>query len=791
MFELINGKVTVSVRELVEFVYKSGDIESGKGVAGDYQSMQAGSKIHRKLQKMYGSGYKAEVPIRMEITRRRYSIVIEGRMDGLITKDDSVCIDEIKGTYADVNQMEEPVYVHLAQAMSYAYMHAALKDLETIGVRMTYVNMDSEAIRYFEEEYTIEQLSEWMEKTLEEIDRWIEYLIDHKEKRDRTVKPLEFPFEYREGQKNLCVGVYKTIARKKSLFIQASTGVGKTMSTVFPTVKAMGEGIVDKIFYLTAKTITRTVARESLEILENKGLYISSLVITAKEKICTQKKDEADKKMRCNPIDCSRAKGHYDRVNEAVYDLITHENQISRELIEEYACKHQVCPFEMSLDVSYWCDVIICDYNYVFDPNVYLRRFFAEGNESNYVFLIDEAHNLVDRGREMYSATLVKEDILDFKKVIAPYDKRLSGALERCNKAMLTLKRECEGNYKKYEDFGFLYVLVEQIYENMLRFSENNRTFPDRELFNEFFFKIRDFVNVSSLVDDKYILYSKIDSEGKFLVRQYCVDPSANLCLCMEKGRANVLFSATLLPVNYYKKLLRGEAKEDYAVYAKSSFDSKNRLVLMAKDVTTKYSDRGERQYRRVVEYICGMVEQKKGNYMVFFPSYAYMENIKKYMPDSTDCSVIYQESQMDEAAKEDFLMQFEKGEQEKTLIGMCVMGGIFSEGIDLKADRLIGAIIVGTGLPQYCSEQEMLKEYFDINSHNQGFAYAYTFPGFNKVLQSAGRVIRTEKDKGVILLLDVRFFNRDYDGMFPAEWDNIESVNVDNFRQYIRDFWA
>lgn len=789
MFDILDDIVKLSVRELVEFIYRCGDIDTGKSIASERTAMQAGSRIHRKIQKSMGAMYTAEVPLRHEFVRDRYRVMLEGRADGIITDDKGVTIDEIKGTYADVAGMQEPVFVHKAQAMCYAYMYALDRGLAQISIQLTYVNLDTEVMRYFDYSYDMTELEVWVTDTLGMLDKWVWLVIDSGNERNGSIKKLEFPFEYRKGQRDLAVSVYKTIIRKKALFIQAPTGVGKTISTVFPAVKAIGEGHGDKLFYLTAKTITRTVAEETFDILAEKGLLIKRLTITAREKICFRKTSGDERKVKCNPAECPYAKGHYDRVNDAVYDMVSSENSLDRGTIEVYAEKYMVCPFEMSLDASYWCDVVICDYNYVFDPNAYLRRFFGEGNKGKYIFLIDEAHNLVDRGREMYSASIIKEDILEFKKLVRAYDKRLAAALEKCNKDMLEMKRQCEGKYTILGNAGSLSLHLDQAMEQMIRFSETYRSFPERDKYNEFFFKVRDFLLISDLVDEKYVVYSEINSDGSFMVRQYCVDPSSNLTLCMDKGISSVLFSATLLPISYYKSLLRADNSEDYAVYAHSAFEDKNRCVLLADDVTTKYTARGERQYRRVVEYITGMIMEKQGNYMVFFPSYGYLESVLQYMPDLNDVNVMIQTHQMSEVEKEEFLEKFRKNSGKGTLLGFCVMGGIFSEGIDLKEDSLIGAVIVGTGLPQVCNSQEILKNYFDGHIGN-GFEYSYIYPGFNKVMQSAGRVIRTTRDRGVILLLDSRFLNGQYDGMFPREWSDMRIVNVSNFRQCIRKFW-
>lgn len=780
MFNVTDGVIKISVRNLVEFIYRSGDIDNRMGGMPDAEAMQAGSRIHRKIQKAMGSGYNAEVLLKVEVPDECYPIIIEGRADGIFEDDDGITVvDEIKGMYSDVLKFTEPIFVHVAQAKCYGYIYGMQKKLSQVKVQMTYVNLDTEEVQRFVETFTMEQLENWFNDTVNELMKWTRFMYEWEQKRNLSIKKVEFPFEYREGQKELAVSVYKTINRKKVLFIQAPTGVGKTISTVFPAVKAIGEGVGNKLFYLTAKTITRTVAENTFDELRKQEFDFKTITITAKEKACTQE-------MKCNPVDCPYAKGHFDRVNDAVFDIINCENRIDRNTIAEYAKKHMVCPFEFSLDISYWCDGIICDYNYVFDPNAYLRRYFGDGNKGNYIFLIDEAHNLVERGREMYSATITKNQVMEFKRTMKIFSRKLYNGAERVNKAMLEIKRQVTEDYLVLDSVGSIVLGLMGIYEEILKFNEEHKNFEFKEELMNFFFTIRDFICISELADDKYVIYAMLDDSGDLVLKQFCVDPSTNLNLCIGKGISTIFFSATLLPIMYYKNLLRGSG-DDYAIYAHSPFDPGMRKVLMARDINTKYTERTARQYEKVYQYICKTVNIRNGNYMVFFPSYGYMEKVAG-LYNENDFEMIKQDSEMNEEDKEEFLKAFETIHQEKFFVGFCVMGGIFSEGIDLKEESLIGAIVVGTGLPQVGVERKILMDTFSENGC--GFEYAYVYPGLNKVLQSAGRVIRTEKDKGVIVLLDNRFLQGGYDGLLPVEWSNMDVVDVGNVEMYLKDFW-
>lgn len=912
--ELPKGEVRVSVRSLVEFILRGGDIDNRHQTSPE-NAMQEGSRIHRMIQKRMGADYQSEVFLRYTHVTEQYTLVVEGRADGVIDSAEEITIDEIKGTYRDLTRMREPVFVHVAQAKCYAYMYALLKmdgDSGTakqrpIKVRMTYCNIDTEDIHYFYQEYTFEELSEWFQKLIAAYRKWADYIYSWRNIRQESIEKLQFPFPYREGQKELASYVYQTIFHKRKLFLEAPTGVGKTISTVFPAVKAMGRNMGDKLFYLTAKTITRTVADDTIEILRGKGLRFKSVILTAKEKICFMEKTE------CNPEHCPFAKGHFDRINDAMFDLLTNEESFSREKIEEYAYKHQVCPFEMCLDMSLFADGIICDYNYLFDPHVYLKRFFGDGSNHNYLFLIDEAHNLLDRGREMYSAALVKEDFLalklEIKKTLmsemakksankgisgqltldvtsvsggengegnveenvveaaledalesvlsteknytvaasigenedygdaAEYDvgdygddadflhgkgkkgysifarkgygERLIQQLELCNKELLSLKRECV-SYRLVESIdGFVNRLM-RLYATLADYLEEQEEapLPIREELLDFYFEVSHFLDIYELVDEHYVKYTQLGEDGSFMVKLFCVNPCENLKECMQRGRSTILFSATFLPIQYYKSLLGGTA-EDYEVYAKSVFNPAKKGLFIASDVTSKYTRRSQEEYYNIAKYIDEVVKNRHGNYMVFCPSYAFLQTIydiyvENFAGEEKDC--VIQQEYMSEGDREDFLdlfrgneacdlqadigieIDFEE-EEPRILIGFCVLGGIFSEGIDLKNDSLIGAIIVGTGLPQVCWEREILKNYFDENG-DSGFDYSYRYPGMNKVLQAAGRVIRTMEDVGLVVLLDERFLQNSYRKMFPREWERFETVSVDTVAKRVERFW-
>lgn len=851
------GEIRISVRHLVEFLLREGDIDN-RHQGGSDNAMQEGSRIHRMIQKRMGAEYRAEVFLSYTHPADRYYLVVEGRADGIVDKNGEVMIDEIKGTYRDLDKLRRPVSVHLAQAKCYAYIYCLQNKRKQARVRMTYCNIETEDIRYFYQDYSFEELEEWFQGLIKEYRRWSDYSYAWKRTRQSSLELLEFPFPYREGQRELVSYVYQTIYHGKKLFVEAPTGVGKTISTIFPALKAMGRGMGDRLFYFTAKTITRTVADNTITLLRDRGLEFKSILLTAKDKICFLDKPA------CNPVECPYAKGHYDRINDAVYDMLTHENRFDRERIEQYALKHQVCPFEFGLDMSLFADGIICDYNYLFDPHAFLRRFFADGNNGDYLFLIDEAHNLLERGREMYSAVLVKEDFLRLKhelkeELALEYseEKEIGGnaeescndgqltlemtgvslgmpivkkkkkkgnagrsilvrqgyadslvyQLEVCNKELLAFKRECE-NYRILDQLDSFVNPLLRLYNVMADYLEETEEekIPVRESLLDFYFEVSHFLDMYERLDEHYVKYSQMNDDGSFQVKLFCVNPRENLKECMLKGRSTILFSATLLPIQYYKELLGGDPA-DYEVYAKSVFEPEKRALLIGNDVTSKYTRRTEEEFRKIAYYIEKIVSRRQGNYMVFGPSYAFLQRLyetylQEFGAPNREC--LLQGEIMSEEERELFLGRFEGNEscdiealigmdvefeEEKTLVGFCVLGGIFGEGIDLKNDSLIGVIIVGTGLPLVCNEREILKKYFDERGEN-GFDYAYRYPGMNKVLQAAGRVIRTAEDVGVIALLDERFLQFAYRKMFPREWESFDVVELSHVGDKVERFW-
>jgi DNA excision repair protein ERCC-2 len=755
-------KVKVSVRELVEFVHREGSIDLKFQARS---SMTIGTRLHQLLQKGYKDGDEKEVFLKGEIMSDELTFILEGRCDGILYEDGKVKIDEIKSTAKELSDIERGSRVHWAQAECYAYLLARDRNLESVDVQLTYVQVDTEQVKLLERTYTFIDLEDIVRNTLIAFTPFAKVML-HNEKRFReSISEVSFPFpSFRKGQKQLAGAVYKTIGEEKTLYANAPTGTGKTISTLFPTIKGMKGDGPEKWFYLTAKTITRTVAEEALSLLEHKRLRQTSVTITAKDKICFKEETNCQKEY------CEFANGYYDRINGALLDILDQETIMTREIIEQYARKHRVCPFEFSIDLSYLVAGVICDYNYVFDPKVSLKR-LSDESRKRAVLLIDESHNLVNRGREMFSAALSKASFLEVRN-LHPEHETLKKSIQAVNKQFLSLKKELRGDGEWKKDINqdlleeveaFVGTAEKCLGENGIEWSQK---------FLQLYFDSLHFVRISRIYGGEHRFV--LDSQGTDLtVKLSCIDPSRLIADVKKPYHSSIFFSATLHPFSYYFRQLGG-SEEDYHFLIPSPFE-KEQWKVEIHPISTRYRDR-DRTLPKIVKSIADCILHNKGNFLVFFSSYAYMreayEELKKF---SLQAEILIQESNMSEEEREAFLKCFQ-ADREERVIGLGVLGGIFSEGIDLKGDRLNGVIVVGVGLPQPGLEQDMMKEFYEEDGRN-GFDYTYVYPGLNKVFQSGGRLIRSEKDHGVLRLIDDRYLTPKYRTLLPDEWIPFEVI--------------
>ena len=773
--------IKISIRNLVEFVLRRGSIDSR--IKASVRALE-GIKGHKKIQSSYSEKDRAEVTLKEDIDFEDFILRVEGRADGILEENEKIIIDEIKTTTKNVMDIDYDFNeLHWAQAKVYAYIYSKEKDLDSIIVQLTYYNVEDFGTKFLRQEYSFNELKEFFYDLIEKYKEWI--LLEKKwiDFRNDSIENFNFPFEsYRKGQRELAIRVYKAIAEGKKCFAEAPTGTGKTMSTLFPAVKALGAKETNKIFYITAKTTTREIANNTLRIMREKGLSIRSVNITAKDKCCKMEEK------KCIPEYCPYANGYFDRVNMALKEALKHKEEYDLEYINKLSDEYNICPFEFSLELSNFCDVVICDYNYIFDPQASLKG-ILEGKAKDYTILIDEAHNLLDRGRSMYSSKIFKDDFLKLKREFKSKDKGIYNSLDRANKYLIEKRKvlenlETKSLIEKEEPsdlYGILRGFLEKvdIYES--KSSEENSNLL------ELYFNVYEFLNICGYYGEDFTTLYKLDGNNLELSLN-CLDPSRILKSIMNRFKSVIIFSATLLPMEYFKELY-GAQEGDYSVNLTSPFDYKNKLTIVGKDVSTTYSNR-KRTLPKIVNYIIECAKSKRGNYLVFFPSYKYMwmvhEEIKKR---EVDFSLVAQGDHMNEEEKEEFLSLFKEG-GEKTHLGLAVLGGHFSEGIDLTLDKLIGVIIIGVGMPKICLERENIKEYYNSIGKN-GFDYAYVYPGIIKVLQAAGRCIRTERDKGVVLLLDDRYFTNKYKSLLPREWFlNILSESEEGIKKTCEHFW-
>ncbi|MDQ0253473.1 Rad3-related DNA helicase [Evansella vedderi] len=762
----MSDKIEISVRSLVEYVYNSGSIDTTLQVKNT--ALTDGIKTHQKVQKKYDPDDRKEVHLTAAINYKDFTFLLEGRCDGVLFQD-GVTIDEIKSASRGLSHIDpEGNQVHWAQAKLYGYMYAKEHELKEINVQVTYADVKTDEIKSTRKSFTFEELEAFMFTVLNGYIKFAAITAAFTKEKINSIQQLTFPFEsYRKGQRDMAVATYKTILDDKKLFVKAPTGIGKTVSTIFPTVKAIGEEKIQKLVYITAKTITRTVAEETFSLLREKGLRMKVCTITAKDKICFKEETICQKEY------CEFANGYYDRINEAILDLYENEDKLDRETIEKYAKKHTVCPFEFSLDAAMLADAIICDYNYVFDPRVTLKRLSGE-NKNSYALLVDEAHNLVDRAQTMYSASIRKSLFLEVKREFSKRDKSISQSANQVNMFLLNLKKErlSDPYTTQEEPLEELPNLLQQFVEICEEWLPRNSNSEGLDVLLEAYFEANTYLKINKLYDENYITYFE-RNKSEVIIKLMCMNPSKLLREGTKNYRGTVFFSATLIPGNYYKEMLGGTS-EDYTLSLDSPFN-RDQLDTTIVNVSTRFKDR-DRTSQRIVDVIKERAAHIGGNILIFFPSYQYMALVYgEFTEQFPEVPTIIQSNTMNEGEREEFLQKFQ-GNHQKGVLGFAVLGGIFSEGIDLKGDRLKGVIVVGVGLPQFNTEQEIIRKYFQSIGKN-GYDYAYVYPGISKVLQAGGRLIRTETDTGQLVLIDDRFLTPKYQALLPYEWKDFEVV--------------
>jgi len=771
----MKAPIKLGIRQLVEFSCRSGDLGFDGGPSA---SALEGIQTHQKIQKRYRKEAFAEAVVKLETCIDEYNIELSGRVDLLFEHETPPRVEEIKTVYSFMNDIstdyDEP---HWAQAKCYAVAYAMEHQLDKIAVSLNYVNLFNQREHRRTRVFTRFELETFLRETLQRYIDWHHLVSKQRERLIDSAKLLSFPFEnFRAQQHRFAASVYRNIKQNHRLLAEAPTGSGKTISTLFPSVKAIGEDIADQIIYLSAKTSGQNEARKAIEAMIDKGLQASYLIVQAKAKCCACVHDETE-------IDesgkCSRTMGFYDRL-PAARETLFRTGKLDSEAIKEVADEHSLCPFELSLQMLPWMNIVVCDLNYIFDPLVQLSYFRSDRKRK--VLLIDEMHNLVDRARQMYSASLSRSQVKLAAKSkngasVSRAINSIGNALDRCTRQQTdaeTISNEVPATLtRSISRFG------EQLGLDLF----GNKRIPAQTL--EFGRAIFRFQCIANLYGDHHRTIAASPLRQRE-VRLLCLDAFEYLQQIYPLFNAICGFSATLSPAGYFHQAL-GLDDECQSLKLESGFPPDRLQVNICSYVDTRY-----RQRDNYIDQISTTIERcyatKPGNYLVFFSSYAFMQKVHDHFEiHYAGIDTMVQMRAASDQQRIEFLSHY--FDRTDTL-GFAIMGGVFAEGIDYVGSALIGTIIVGVGMPQANTQQQLIQQDFEAMQIN-GFDFAYRFPGLTRVQQSAGRVIRSDTDYGVIILLDQRFQRAEYRQHFPPHWQTRHCPDCDSLEDSLARFWS
>lgn len=762
--------LSLSVHQIVDFLFRSGDIDDR---IYNTSSMLEGTRLHKFYQDRQGNNYLKEYYLKYIFYVDDYELIVDGRSDGIILGP-IVTIEEIKTTIDDLDHFfKENEMWHLAQAEFYAYIYAKTNNLNKINVSLMYFSQNKKDRLKKLYNYDFDILEQKIYGYLNDYLSYQKTFLIKERIRDESLKNLSFPFPFiRNGQNELIESTIECVLNHTSNFVEASTGIGKTISTLYGSLCLMKDKRIDKIFYSTPKNSGFLSALNALNIFKNKDVRLTSVEIIAKDKACLNKKRIG----KCNPDECKFTIGYYDKLKEVIKEIVLNNDIIDANLIKKYALKYTMCPFELSLDLSLLADVIISDYNYLFDPISQLKRYF-ESPDKQYkmIALIDEAHNMVNRSVDMFSSILSSSSFF----------KALTDLKKIRNKQIMKIYNSLEEYFNYYLEFDFSeqkeFILDSLNIDFVLRLKKYNEEIKKYRLkhkkfksenvdnFNRDLYRFLLIYDYYIKYKDQYKLFIRSEKEDEITLNMMCLDASKFIVSSLNHFEGSIFFSATLSPIDYYINLIVNNNNNVKTLSLPSPFKKENFKVLVDNSTSFIYKDR-LLTIDKIRDYILTFSKKRKGNYMVFCPSYKYLETLKLVLKDD-DLNIIYQEKNMTNVSKDLFLNEF-KEKVNKTTVGVVVLGGIFSEGIDLVGDRLNGVIILGIGLPSISFENELKKEYYNSLSYN-GFEYAYINVGINKITQALGRLIRSENDKGIALLIDYRYKNKTYIPLFNDKWSN------------------
>jgi len=767
-------RIDVSVRELVELVWRSGDLHSEPGMRA---SPLEGIRGHQWIQRSRPDSYLPEVPLSMEITRGDLIVRAVGRADGLEPDRDPPLVEEIKTVNRPLILLAEDSHpLHWAQAELYAAIHAEQTGAPAVDVQLTYLHLGSHQVRSFVRHRSADELRRFAHQTFERFGAWVEPLLSWRENRDESLRDIDFPYrDYRPGQRELADVVEATINEKRRLFAQAPTGTGKTMAVILGALEAMTGGSAAQLFFLTAKTTGRAAAEKAFDDLRRVGLSARTLTLIARDTICPHPKSA------CITGDCPLAEGHFDRIDDAVRDLLEVQ-AIDRPAIEGAGADHGVCPFLLSIATIPWCDVVICDMNYVFDPRV-SPKVMESITIGRRAYLVDEAHNLVDRAREMFSAAIGVKEINADARPAREISRALVSALDSAISSIEVAGDPAASGQLRWQPLeqvpprllDALEIIIDEIEARM---ADTTSRLDDR--LAELYFRAHRFTRLARKRSNRHAVF--VEGNGKQRgINKFCVDPAEDLQASLGRQSPVVFFSATLTPFDYFARVLAGGEGYDEARFD-SPFPAANLRVTLVDDISTRYRSRAA-TLDCVVESIATTFRAHPVKQIAYLPSYEYLDQVvERFRELHPKIRIATQSSAMSEVDRRKFLSRFTAQDRDP-LLGFAVLGGAFGEGIDLVGEDLSGAIIVGVGLPAICAERELIRDHFARIQGNRaaGFEFAYLFPGMNRVLQAAGRVIRSETDRGSIVLIGERFTEPRYRRLLPPEWSEIANVRTDS----------
>ncbi len=777
MADNLTTPLRIGVGKLVDFACRSGDLAAGPTPG---PSANEGIRAHQALQRQLAGEYQSEVEVKTTLLRGRQEVELCGRVDLLNTEHEPVIIAEIKTCHGDPARLPPAqTQLHWSQLKVYGFCYLRMFPAQRIRLRMIWFDALSQQSHQQSIDFELLELEAFCNAALDRYLRWLEVITELERASRQAASALDFPFgEFRSGQRSMAAAVFRCLRDGNELLCEAPTGIGKTVSALFPAVKALGHDHIDKIVYLTAKNSGRQVAWDTVSLMRDRGLQLPTLVLQAKAAACPCQNGDCELGAE---EQCPRTIGFYDRLPAARLQLIE-SGLMSSDAVSRVAEQHRLCPFELALQLLPWASLVICDYNYVFDPLVRLG-WFAD-NDARVALVVDEAHNLVDRARQMYCAQISRRDARLGAASCKTSRPALSRKLASVSRALDRSQTDMASNERVSDSPpAAIGRAIDRLFDALARDQANgSRPPPDQADWLRALFRYRHIADIFG-PHHRCITHRE---QTHLTVKLACLNAAGYLQQSYKFFHAVVAFSATLRPTNFYREAL-GMAAQCQSLTLPSPFAREHLGSFIYEAIDTRYQHRAH-SIGPIADLVQQVYESQPGNYLVFFPSHHYLQLVsEEFARRYSDTPLICQRAQSDDAAREQFLQQFQPGER---TLGFAIMGGVFGEGIDYHGDSLIGAIVIGVGLPGLSTEQELIRQDFDDEGLN-GFDFAYRFVGLGRVLQAAGRVIRRESDRGIVVLVDRRFAQQQYLSLLPDHWQPRRCNSRQQLHDGLAQFWG